>query len=208
MPNAAGWHCAMQSDRRMPPSGARRGESASPDPQLTFDWSVRLRTECEVAERPATPLHIEQSTEGVLASAAVDSGAHHAGRYGPGHPWHYHPLGDNAAPMPVDAIPPAKGLEDTFDRELPRRGPKRIIKARELLDAERRGLEADRQRYLAIVERGADALSRYDREIAHDGDLEMARASALALTFNHVAWRFGRIAVLERELTRSNARGR
>lgn len=110
--------------------------------------------------------------------------------------------------MPADAIPPAKGIEHTFDRELPKRGQKRIIKARELLDAERRGLEADRRRYQAIVERGADALSRYDREIAHGGDLEMARASALALTFNHVAWRLGRIAVLERELTRSNARGR
>lgn len=198
----------MQSDRRMPPSGARRGESASPDPQLTFDWSARPRSACDAAERPVSPLHIEQSTEGVSASAAVDPGTHHDGRYGPGHPWHYYRLGDNAAPMPVDAVPPAKGLEHTFDRELPRRGPKRIVKARELLDAERRGLEADRQRYQAIVERGADALSRYDREIAHGGDLEMARASALALTFNHIAWRLGRIAVLERELSRTTSRGR
>ncbi|GIK11155.1 MAG: hypothetical protein BroJett001_32210 [Chloroflexota bacterium] len=208
MPNAAGWHCAMQSDRRMPPAGARRGESASPDPQLTFDWSASPRTGCDAAEPPVSPVHIEHGTEGVPASAAVDPGAHHDGRYGPGHPWHYHPLADNAAPMPADAIPPAKDLEDTFDRELPRRGPKRIVKARELLDAERRGLEADRQRYQALVERGADALSRYDREIAHGGDLAMARASALALTFNHIAWRLGRIAVLERELSRSTSRGR
>lgn len=142
MPNAAGWHCAMQSDRRMPPPGARRGESASPDPQLTFDWSASPRTESDAAEPPVSPVHIEHSTEGVSASAHVDPGAHHDGRYGPGHPWHHHPLGDNAAPIPADAIPPANGLEDTFDRELPRRGPKRIIKARELLDAERRALEA------------------------------------------------------------------
>lgn len=128
--------------------------------------------------------------------------------YPPGHPWHYYRLGDNAAPMPIDAIPPATGIEHTFDRELPKPGPKRIVKARELLDAERRGLEADRQRYLEIVERGVDALSRYDREIPHGGDLEMARASALAFTFNHVAWRLGRIAVLERELSRSNTRDR
>lgn len=159
--------------------------------QLLFDWS-------KPGDAPV-PSPLPQP-DGHALPAALS--------YPPGHPWHYYRLGDNAAPMPADAIPPAKGLEHTFDRELPRRGLKRIIKARELLDAERRGLEADRQRYQAIVERGADALSRYDREIAHGGDLEMARASALALTFNHVAWRLGRIAVLERELTRSNARGR
>lgn len=149
----------------------------------------------------AQPINTPPSAPEEQASPAALS-------YPPGHPWHYYRLGDNAAPMPVDAIPPAKGLEHTFDRELPRRGPKRLVKARDLLYAERRELEADRQRYQAIVERGADALSRYDREIAHGGDPEMARASALALTFNHVAWRLGRIAVLERELSRSNARGR
>ncbi|MBE7458000.1 MAG: hypothetical protein KJ057_13760 [Phycisphaerae bacterium] len=168
---------------------------------MLFDWS-------KPGNAPA-PSPLPQPDVRAPATGTPDEHALPAAlSYPPGHPWHYHPLGDNAAPMPVDAIPAAKGLEDTFDRELPKRGPKRIIKARELLDAERRGLEADRQRYQALVERGADALSRYDREIAHGGDLEMARASALALTFNHVAWRLGRIAVLERELTRSNARGR
>lgn len=169
--------------------------------QLLFDWS-------KPGDAPV-PSPLPQPDVQESASCAPDGQAlSPALSYPPGHPWHYHPLGDNVAPMPVDAIPPAKGLEHTFDRELPRRGPKRIVKARELLDAERRGLEADRQRYQALVERGADALSRYDREIAHGGDLAMARASALALIFNHIAWRLGRIAVLERELSRSTSRGR
>lgn len=189
-------------------SDPTEGQQPSSDGQLTFDWSASRHARREAAERPLSTGYMETNSSRTSSSATVDVNAHRDGRYGPGHPWHYYRLGDNAVPMPVDAIPPAKGLEHTFDRELPKRGPKRLVMARELLDAERRGLEADQQRYLEIVERGADALSRYDRVIAHGGDLEMARASALALTFNHVAWRLGRIAVLERELSRSTPRGR
>lgn len=177
--------------------------------QLLFDWS---KPDDTPVPSPLPQPHVQEPTIGVQDQPAaseqpinIPPAAH---SYPPGHPWHYCREGDSAAPMPVDAIPPATAIEHTFDRELPRSGPKRIVKARELLNAERQGLEADRQRYQAIVERGADALSRYDREIAHGGDLEMARASALALTFNHIAWRLGRIAVLERELSRANARGR
>ena len=117
----------MQSDRRMPPSGARRGEPASPDPQLTFDWSGRPRTGCAATERPASPVQIAQGADGASSSAAVDPRSQYDGRYDPGHPWHYYRLGDNAAPMPVDVIPPAKGLEDTFDRELPKRGDRKSV---------------------------------------------------------------------------------
>jgi hypothetical protein len=182
-------------------NGPERTPRSRQKGQLLFDWS---KSGDAPVPSPLPQPDVHESANGAPDGQALPP----ALSYPPGHPWHYYRLGGNAAPMPVDAIPPATGIEHTFDRELPKPGPKRIVKARELLHAERRGLEADRQRYQAIVERGADALSRYDREIAHGGDLGMARASALALTFNHVAWRLGRIAVLERELSRSNARGR
>lgn len=68
-----------------------------------------------------------------------------------------------------------------------------------MLDEERRRLEETATQYQDLVERGADALNRYTREIAYRDD-EMARAGTLALLFNQVAWTKGRIGLLERTL--------
>lgn len=118
-------------------------------------------------------------------------------RYDPGHPWHYYHEGDNAPPIAVEDIPPDLGAGAYIERDLPKNHVKRARRICELLQSERERLEEDRRRYQDIVERGAEALSRYDREIAHTSDA-MARATALALKFNHIRWGAGRVAWLQR----------
>lgn len=121
--------------------------------------------------------------------------------YGPGHPWHYLLQGDNAPPVAFDDIPASEESARAMAQELPKPRVKRIIAVREQLESERRELDAASVRYQEVMDRGAAALSRYDREIAYGGDGEMARAGTLALLFQQVAWRKGRIACLECERT-------
>lgn len=145
---------------------------------------------------------------GEQAALALDEWARkaHAGTdrshtsYDPGHPWHYYRGGDNAVPLPVDAIPSNLDAGRFIESDLPKNPAKREKKIRELYGEELHRLQDDERRYQEIVERGAEALSRYDREIAHGGNDEMARASALALKFNHIALGRGRIAWLEQQL--------
>lgn len=120
-------------------------------------------------------------------------------RYDPGHPWHYLPEGDNAAPIPVDQIEGDIEVGRFIERELPKNPAKRAEKLRTLLVQERERLEDDKRRYQEIVERGAEALSRYDREIAHTSD-EMARATALSLKYNHIRFGIGRVAWLSQRV--------
>ncbi|QDV90755.1 hypothetical protein RAS2_18380 [Phycisphaerae bacterium RAS2] len=117
-------------------------------------------------------------------------------RYDPGHPWHYLPEGDNAAPVPVDSIEPDIDVGKFLERELPKNPIKRKEKLRAMLEQEKQRVAHDKRRYQEIVELGAEALSRYDREIAHTTD-EMARATALALKYNHLRYGLGRVAWLE-----------
>lgn len=121
------------------------------------------------------------------------------GRYDPGHPWHYLPEGDNAPPIPVDEIEGNSDIGRHIETDLPKNRTKRIERMREMLGRERERVEEDRRRYQEIVERGAEALSRYDREIAHTCDA-MARATALSLKYNHIRFGLGRIAWLEATL--------
>jgi hypothetical protein len=118
-------------------------------------------------------------------------------RYDPGHPWHYYHEGDNAQPIPVDQIEADLDIGRFIERELPKNPKKRAEKLQSLLSQERERVEHDKRRYQEIVERGAEALSRYDREIAHTSD-EMARASSLALKYNHIRYGLGRVAWLEK----------
>jgi hypothetical protein len=71
-----------------------------------------------------------------------------------------------------------------------------------MLTHEQAALTADQERYTDIVQRGAEALSRYDREIAHTSDA-MAVATALALKYNHIGQGLGRAAWLANEVERS-----
>ncbi|MCC7290437.1 MAG: hypothetical protein IT449_00075 [Phycisphaerales bacterium] len=128
--------------------------------------------------------------------------------YGPGHPWHYYREGDNAPPIPFDDIPASEESGRAIKCELPKPKAKRIIAIRERLVSERCELDDARLRYQEIIERGAAALSRYDREIAYGGNDEMARAGTLALLFNQVAGRKGRIAFLEGGHSGSASRAR
>jgi hypothetical protein len=121
--------------------------------------------------------------------------------YSPTHPWHYFHAGDNAAPVPVEEIPADDDAGRFLDAGLPKNPAKRLAKLRDLLEREREQLDADQRRYAEVVERGAEALSRYDREIAHSSDA-MARATALALKYRHVSLGLGRVAWIESELRR------
>lgn len=144
---------------------------------------------------------------GDVATAALDlwvrrnvaGSAPSVGRYDPGHPWHYFSEGDAAPPIPVDEIDADLDAGRGIERDLPKNRSKRIQRMRELLEHERQRVEEDRIRYEDIVQRGAEALSRYDREISHTSD-EMARASALSLKYNHIRFGLGRVAWLRKQL--------
>jgi hypothetical protein len=121
--------------------------------------------------------------------------------YPPSHPWHYFHAGDNAPPIPVDEIEPDSEAGRWLADGLPKNPAKRAQKLRELLSQEEASLAADKERYVEIIQRGAEALSRYDREIAHTSDA-MAVATALALKYNHISQGLGRVAWLTNELQR------
>jgi len=106
--------------------------------------------------------------------------------------------------VPVENIAADEDAGRFLDAGLPKNAGKRLAKLRELIDREREQLDADRRRYVEVAERGAEALSRYDREIAHTSDA-MARATALALKYRHVSLGLGRVAWIECELRRLGA---
>lgn len=134
----------------------------------------------------------------------VAAGDPHKSPYPPSHPWHYFHAGDNAPPLPVDQIPVDDDAGRFLEPGLPKNSAKRIARLREWLTREQEQLQADKNRYAEIVERGAEALSRYDREIAYSSD-EMARACALALKYRHVSLALGRLRWIEAELKRMGA---
>jgi len=119
--------------------------------------------------------------------------------YPPSHPWHYFHAGDNAPPIPVDQIEADPNAGRWIAERLPKNPKKRQQAMREMLQSEQASLAADKERYVDIVQRGAEALSRFDREIAHTSDA-MAVASALALKYNHISHGLGRVAWLANEL--------
>lgn len=132
--------------------------------------------------------------------AEVAGGTQKRGGYDPGHPWHYYPAGDNAFPVPFEQIPPCEDAGRWLERDLPKNLAKRTAKMRELLEREELQLAADRQRYEEIIAHGAEALSRYDREIAYGGNDELARAASLALKYNHIRLGLGRVTWLRQRL--------
>ncbi len=169
-------------------------------------------TAAKAAERHTAELRrVEQSYSDALAAfeegfgpsatqaldewvrAEVAGGTHRNGGYDPGHPWHYYAAGDNAAPIPFDQIPACEDAGRWLERDLPKNPVKRVVKMRDMLKCEEQQLAADRQRYEDIIAHGAEALSRYDREIAHGGNDALARASTLALKYNHIRLGLGRI---------------
>lgn len=114
-------------------------------------------------------------------------------KYDPGHPWHYYHEGDAREPMPVDDIPPAP---DPVLPTAPRNPKKRLEFFRRALADQEQQLAQDKHRYRELIDNGPDALSDYDRNIAHDGNDELAWASAMALKFNHIRHGLGRVTAL------------
>lgn len=173
------------------------------DNQHAFDWFTDMPQPEPVSSPGAAdptllePVQPQASESPERPPSCPDSSA---GSYPPGHPWHYYHEGDNATPVPVDEIPASLDAGRWLERDLPKNPAKREAALRAMLDRARREQEADRLRYQDIVARGADALSNYDRQIAHGGNDALARASSLALKFNHIAIGLGRVAWIEIEL--------
>lgn len=119
--------------------------------------------------------------------------------YPPTHPWHYFHAGDNAPPVPVEEIPADPDAGRRLADRLPKNPRKRSQAMHEMLTREQASLAADKERYIDVIKRGADALSRFDREIAHTSDA-MAVATALALKYNHISQGLGRLEWLTAQL--------
>src|SRR5262245_28661220 len=98
--------------------------------QLLFDW--------EKAAVAPTERKKSRKANGERADApSVEKPTRESGfGWEPGHPWHYLPAGDNAAPMPFDDIPTSNEAGRRFLDELPKARAKRIIKVKELQAAE------------------------------------------------------------------------
>lgn len=120
--------------------------------------------------------------------------------YEPGHPWHYYWAGDGAAPLPFEQILPAEDAGNWLERDLPKNAAKRRARLQELLISETQRLDEDRRRYDEIVARGAEALNRFDREIAYGGNDALAIASTIALKYNHIRLGLGRMRWLRKQL--------
>lgn len=127
--------------------------------------------------------------------------------YDPGHPWHYYYKGDGAEPLPLDAIPARATTLEQLGVKLPKSPAKRVAFLQKMLYDQRQQLAQDEARYQELIDRGVKALSKYDREIAHGGDDDLAIASAIALKFNHVSGTRGRVQMLERSIGRLNPQG-
>jgi hypothetical protein len=134
-----------------------------------------------------------------------DHGEGEFDQYDPGHPWHYYAQGDNATPLPVDEIPPARQAGLSFEASLPKSAAKRREKLNSMLTDQQQQLDRDQERYQELVDRGAEALGYYDRNIAHGGNDELAWASALALKYNHIRNGLGRVAWLQEQLKKRPA---
>ncbi|MCE9590262.1 MAG: hypothetical protein K8S99_07035 [Planctomycetes bacterium] len=128
------------------------------------------------------------------ADAATVSKPH---QYGPGHPWHYLAEGDGAAPPAVEEIEAAPFKPEHLGVKLPKNPQKRQAMLRKMLADQRRQLEQDTERYQDVLERGVEALSRYDREIAYGGNDHLAVASTIAFKHSHIAYAKARVAWLE-----------
>ncbi len=120
--------------------------------------------------------------------------------YDPAHPWHYYHEGDGADPLPVDAIPARAVTLEHFGVKWPKNSTKRRALMEQMLDAQQKQLAQDEERYQKLITNGVDALSRYDREIAHGGNDKLAWASAVALKYAHISGGRGRIRCLEEQL--------
>lgn len=183
-------------------SGPTGEEELSPTVPPTPDRSGNSASDSDAGSGPAAALSpTDIATNDEPADPDID-------RFPRGHPWHYLERGDNATPSPASLVPPNPTARSAVERDLPRQPAKRIVAARSHLEHDQAKLAETIREYEAVVERGADALSQFDREIAYRGDLEMARAGSIAILYNQIAWWRGRVQALEGETDRGTSRRR
>lgn len=118
-------------------------------------------------------------------------------QYGPGHPWHYYREGDASEPCPVEAIPPGRGTCEDFGIRLPADTAKRRVRLESLRIESADAVAQAERRYQELIDRGVEALSSYDRQIAYGGNDDLAWASSIALAYNQVRFARGKAVVLK-----------
>lgn len=126
--------------------------------------------------------------------------------YPPSHPWYYLRRGDFQKPVPLADIPPAEAAGQFISEKWPRNPAKREAKIRQMLSDQAAQLKEDEARYQELIERGADALSVYDKTISSGGDVELALATAMSLKYNHVSNGRGRVNHLQNLLSPKSSR--
>lgn len=149
----------------------------------------RHRNRPQVMNGPATEMAPLIGRESVPAEAPSP-------QYDPGHPWHYLKRGDGATPIPLDRFPPPE-IQAHADITLPKNATRRRAALAELLDQQTRHLEQAKARYQELLDRGVECLSEYEKDVCHDGDTELAWASAVAIRFNQICFSTSRIAQLQ-----------
>jgi hypothetical protein len=132
-----------------------------------------------------------------LNAEVADANDH---EYDPGHPWHYCERGDGAEPMPVESIPARPITSEQFSVKWPKNPVKRRAAMQQMFASQQKQLAEDETRYQDLIDRGTDALSAYDKDIAHGGDEQLAWASAIALKYNHITGGRGRVQWLSEQL--------
>jgi len=106
--------------------------------------------------------------------------------YDPGHSWHYYHEGDAAEPPLLADIPARSTTESQVGTKFPKHPAKRRLLLERVAAEQHHQLVEDERRYQELVERGVDALSRYDREISSGGNEALAWATAIALKYSHI----------------------
>jgi hypothetical protein len=124
----------------------------------------------------------EQAATDAIENEVGDSG------YSPYHPWYYK---DNA-PIPVDKIKTADYPKELIETKFIGKPDK----LQELLKSEKESLAKDIAQYQELIEKGADALSEYDKTISSNSAEEVLQ-TAFALVHNHISSGKGKIKAIE-----------
>jgi len=167
--------------------------------ESTYEPSQRLLLE-KYAEDFGQPA-AAQLDRWAKGKVAAEAGSEF--KYDPGHPWHYYHEGDGSAPPLLADIPGRSTTENQIGTKFSKNPTKRRALLAQMATDQRRQLAEDERRYQELVDRGVDALSRYDREISSGGNEDLAWATAIALKYSHICWGRGRAQWMANELGRT-----
>jgi hypothetical protein len=191
------------------------GSAVNPTHEEVFEITAQLADHLRDVDDPQFRQSLLQQYKADFGESAAESLDQWAGvinrveeddtaslQYDPGHPWHYYHEGDAAEPIPAHKIPAAPKYELPAAPKNPR---KRLEFFQQMFVDQEKQFQEDMDRYTELADKGAEALSDYDRNIAHDGNEDLAWASAIALKFNHIRYGQARMAALRAVLAMPTA---